>query len=158
MKRLPLASISLLALGALAIAQTISVPQRTVLTQTDLIQVIPGGIPSAQSVYSTPEQITNVAGYYKAATTTGFTYTFTNAVTYAALRPAGTLAAGYVILAPTPSDGSRNCVFTTQTITAFYVAANTGQSINNAFAGTALSANTGACYLYGASNATWDRS
>jgi hypothetical protein len=61
-----------------------------------------------------------------------------------------------VVLAAAPSDGARECIFTSgAAITTLVVAANTGQTINNAV--TSLSANTGACYLFSRSNLTWDR-
>ncbi len=146
-----------------AIAQTITVPQVPpggIHPTTDLIQVLPAGRPSAQSVYATPSQITGTFGYYKSAASspaTGFTYTWGQNVTYASFTPSGTLAAGYFTLAAAPSDGQRNCAFTTGTITAAYVAANTGQSVNAALSATSISANTGFCYIYSAANATWDR-
>ena len=144
------------ALAAIAIAQSVSVPSRGVITQADLIQVIPNGAPSAQSVYNTIPQITNVSGYYKSVPLTGWTYTFTSGVTFAAFNPAGTLATGFIYLSPSPSDGTRNCIFSTQAYTALTLYAASGQTLNNAV--TSLSANTSACYLYSASNLTWDRS
>lgn len=94
--------------------------------------------------------------YFKVVAGTGFSYTFGNYQSEMIFRPAGTLAAGYVTMAPAPVDGARQCVFSTQEITAFYANANTGQSINNAV--TALAANTRYCYTYSQSNLTWDRS
>lgn len=94
--------------------------------------------------------------YTKVAAGTGFSYTFVNFQADMLFEPAGTLAAGYVTAAPTPTDGAQECVFSTQAITAFYWAANVGQTINNAI--TALSANTRVCYRYSIGNATWDRS
>lgn len=144
-------------LAGAALAQSISIPVVAVVNPTDLIPIVPLGQPQAQSFYMTAQQITSQSGYYKSAPATGFTYTFGNTTTNASFRPAGTIAAGYVTLAPAPSDGDKACLFSSQQITALYIAANTGQSINNAINGSTLSANTGACYLYGVSNATWDR-
>ena len=164
LKKILIASgVGFLALTGIALSQSPTLPYVTtggVHPTTDAIQIVPNGQPSAQSQFVHPSQITGTYGYYKSAASspaTGFTYTFGANVTYASFTPSGTLAAGYFTLAAAPSDGQRNCIFTTQTITAAYVAANTGQSINAALAGTALSANTGICYLYGASNLTWDR-
>ncbi len=154
-------AIAFLGITGLALSQ--SAPQVSVLHPTDLIQVIPFGQPSAQSFYATPPLITNQYGYYKGTPGAGFAYTVGTNVTYTAFNPSGTLTSGYVTLPANPSDGTRTCVFTTQTITAFYVAANTGQSITSAggfssgVTSTALSINTGACWLYSVSNATWDR-
>ena len=94
--------------------------------------------------------------YTKAVPSTGFSLTFGNFQKDMALNPSGTLAAGYVTMAPAPVDGTRACIFSTQIITALYVSANTGQSINNA--ATSLAANVRICYLYSKSNTTWDRS
>ena len=153
---LAVAGAALLGVGGYIVAQVIVVPQVATLNpNNDVIQVIPNGAPAANEVYATPALITNVYGYYKSVPATNFVYTFTKNVTFAAFNPSGTLAALSAYLAPNPSDGARNCIFSTQTVTAAYVYANTGQSINNAV--TALVANTGVCYLYSASNTTWDR-
>lgn len=151
---------ALLGVVGYVVAQTIPVPQvTTVNPNNDLIQVVPNGSPGAAEVYAVPALVTNVAGYYKSIPTTNNVYTFGTNVSYAAFRPAGTLAAMSVYLAANPSDGARNCMFTTQTVTSFNVFANNAnQSINSAILAAALSANTIACYTYGASNATWDRS
>ena len=151
---------ALLLLGAFAgyaLAQTVIVPQVSTLNpNADAIQVIPNGAPQVGNKYAPPALLTNVYGYYKGgAVTTGFVYTFGQNVTYAQFAPSGTLAWGYFYLAAAPSDGARNCLFSTQTLTGATVYANTGQSINNAV--TSVTANTGVCYLYSASNATWDR-
>lgn len=123
------------------------------LISTDLIQVYRSG--TAAITYASPAQITSQSGYYKSAPATGFTFTFGNSQTSAALRPSGTLSTGTVTLAPSPSDGARECIFSTQTITTLTVNASAGQTIDDAV--TTLAANTEACYLYSLSNTTWDR-
>lgn len=160
--------VAALALGGLAYAQ-VSLPKvqnGSIIQGTDLIQIIPQGQPSAQNFYVSPNQLAGTFGYYKSAASApaaGFAYTVGPNVIYSSFTPSGTLASGYVTLPAAPNDGQRACVFTTQTITAFYVAANTGQSITSAggfssgTTSTALSANSGACWLYGSSNTTWDR-
>lgn len=140
--------------GAPAFAQ-VTLPTLPSIGPTDLFQDIPGGQPGPGWVFVTGAQLTSQYGYVKRVPLTGFTLTFGNSQSYLALNPAGTLATGTVTLAPAPSDGAKECIFTTQTITSLTVSANTGQSINNAV--TTLSANTGVCYLYSASNTTWDR-
>ena len=147
-----------LAIAGLAVAQTNTLPQVSKLSPTvDLIQVIPRGQPSAQSQYAPASMVTNAYGYYKgpSATLTGFSYTFAPNVTYAVFNPAGTIAAGTITLAANPSDGARNCFFTLNIVSSLTVNANTGQSINNA--ATAATAAGTQCYLYSASNLTWDR-
>lgn len=157
------AGVGFLALTGVVMSQVPFVPTVPTTHQNDLVQIIPNGAPSAQSVYATPAQITNAPGYYKSVPATGFTYQWGPAVTFAAFNPAGTLAAGYMTLASNPSDGSRNCVFSTQTVTLLYICAtSTGvgncvqTGVNNPV--TTLAANTSACYTYSLSNATWDRS
>lgn len=146
-------AVALFALAA--VAQTISIPQQSSVGSSDLIQVIPNGNPRVGNVYVKPAQLTSQSGYYKSAPATGFTFTFGNSQSFAAFAPSTTLSTGTVTLAPSPSDGARECIFTTNTITTLTVSANTGQSINNAV--TTLSANTNACYLFSLSNLTWDR-
>ncbi len=155
-KTLVAAVIGVLAFIGIAISQTISVPQVTVLNPTDLFQVVPLGQPSAANVYSTPSLITSQFGYQKYGATVSGTYTFQANQGYIVLHNGTTVSSVTIVLAAAPSDGARQCVFSTDIVTTLVVAANTGQSINNAV--TSLSANTGACYLFSKSNLTWDRS
>lgn len=151
-----LAAVGLLAFGTAVIAQ-VNAPQVATINPTaDRIQVVPNGQPSAQSVFASPAQITAVKGYYRSAPTSLFNFTFGNAQSLAAFDPAGTLAYGYVTLAPNPSDGTEACFFSTAAITTLYVAANTGQTLSDAV--TTLAANARNCYLYAQSQATWYRS
>ena len=94
--------------------------------------------------------------FTKAVPSTGFSLTFGNFQHEIVLAPTGTLAAGYVTFAPNPPEGTRQCVFSTQIITAFYPTANAGQTVNNA--ATAMTANGRICYTYSLANTTWDRS
>jgi hypothetical protein len=59
-------------------------------------------------------------------------------------------------MAPTPSDGTEACVFSTAAITTLYLTANTGQTLSDAV--TTLAANARNCYVYAKSAATWYRS
>lgn len=162
------AGVGFLALSTAVLSQ-VFVPVLTVFGQTDLIQVIPNGSPSAQSQYATIPSVTNVTGYYVSTPVTNFTYTFTNGVTQAVFTPAGTLALGYTTLAQTPSDGTQNCIFSSTAFTALNVCSavtGTGQipttcTTSNIVGGvTSLSANATACYLYkatGVAAGTWYR-
>jgi len=161
MKRIPL--IGFLLLVGLAVFGAIA-PVRQAVSQagwqalltmisTDKIEVNRFG--SAIRNYATPPMITSQSGYAKYTPITGFSYTFGNYQSWMALNPSGTVSAGTVVLGPSPSDGARECVFTTNTVTSLTLNANTNQSINNAV--TTLLADTGACYLYSLSNKTWDR-
>lgn len=140
--------------SAVAIAQVISVPTQATIGTTDLIQVVPGGVPSAGNAYVTPAQISGAPGYTKTVPLTGFNLTFTNSQVWMLLYPAGTLATGTITTAPNPSDGQRECIRSSQTQTALTFTANTGQTIGTAL--TALTAGTAVCYTFSKSNATWD--
>lgn len=149
------AAIGFIGLSGAVLSQ--SAPVVPFLHPTDLIQVVPFGQPSAGNQYATPPQLTNQFGYYKSganAASTG-TYTFGPNVTYAMFENSGTLAGFYTTLAANPADGALNCSFAIGALTIFGVAANTGQSINNAV--TTLGALGSVCYMYSLSNATWDR-
>lgn len=142
--------------GAAVIAQVIPVPQVPTVGTTDLIQIIPRGQPTAQSVYATPQQINGVVGYVNGGiAVTAWTYTMLNSQTNYFIQPAGTLATGVLTMAPNPSDGQRACFLSTQTQTAITWTANTNQTMNNApTAGVAM---TPACMQYSLASATWYR-
>ena len=94
--------------------------------------------------------------YTKRVPGTGWNYTAGNFESRMMFRPTTTVAAGYVTMAANPVDGGELCIFTTQTITAFYPTANTGQTLEDAV--TTLAANAHVCYTYSIANATWNRS
>ena len=128
--------------------------------------VFPFGVPTDRGINGTIGDVNsggmapvngNLSYTKRGATVgTGFSYTFANWQRNMLFAPSGTLASGYVTLAPAPIDGGEACVFSTQIVTAFYIAANAGQTINNA--ATALTANGSVCYTYSKANTTWDRS
>jgi hypothetical protein len=157
-KTLIAGGLGLLAFVGIAISQTISVPQVSILNPTDLFQVIPLGQPTASNVYATPSLITAQNGYQKAspATFAGNGYTFAANQTYLVLTNASVIANMSVTLAAAPSDGAKECVFSQNGVTAFQIIVASGQTIHNAV--TTLAAATGVCYVYSASNLTWDRS
>lgn len=155
-RRILAAAAGFLVLGGIALAQVSSPQVSTIHPTTDLVQVVPNGQPSAQSVYATPAQITATRGYYKSVPASSFTFTFGNSQSVASFKPAGTLAYGYITFAANPSDGTEACFFSTGAVTTLYLSANTGQTLADAV--TAATANTRYCYLYGLSNATWNRS
>ena len=166
LKKIMLAvGVGFLALSGAVLSQVITLPQVAIITPTDLIQIIVRGQPNVQSQYVSPQKISNTYGYYKSPASqpgSGFVYTFANNVTYASFTPSGTIAYGYMVLNAAPSDGTRNCMFSTATITTLYVCTvSNGQTCTTTGinAGvTTLAANATACYLYSATNQTWDRS
>lgn len=159
--RLSKLKLSLIAAGvgflglSTAVLSQVFAPTVSIINPTDLIQIIPLGSPSAQSQYVSPALLVAQQGYYKSAPVSGFTFTYGNSQRTAAFNPAGTLAYGYVTFSPAPSDGAEQCFFSTQAITTLYLSANTNQTLTSAV--TTLAANGRDCYLYSASNATWNR-
>lgn len=131
-----------------------SLPKVQSVGPTDLIQVIPGGVPGVQSQYATAALTNGIQGYQVVVPLTAFSLTFNNGQMWFLLQPAGTLATGTITMQPNPGDGQRACVRSTQTQTAITITANTGQTIGGT-AVTALVANTTVCWTYQASVSTW---
>ena len=149
------AAVGFLALSGAVLSQVVTLPQVPIINPTDLMQIIVKGQPTAQSSYATPSQITSQQGYYKSIPSSLFTFTFANNQSVADFVPSGTLAYGYITLAPSPSDGAQECFYSKSAITTLYLSASAGQTLNDAV--TTLAAVTKNCYLYSASNLTWDR-
>ena len=153
-----------------AIAQSITLPQvPTVNPTADRVQVIPNGQPSSQSVYASPSELratsltvkttpTSAPGTGTGAYAVGYVSYFSNYQTDLILSGATTMSYAYVVFAPAPSDGAQECVFSKPAVTTltFVFVNGTGQAANNA--ATSLSANSRTCFIYSASNLTWDRS
>lgn len=155
MKKILLGALAALIVSSgIVLAQPIPVPQVSRINPNDLMQVLPGGQPQAQSQYATPAQITSQLGYVKASPLTGFTYTFGNSQSDLVLTHPSTIAAGTVVFASAPSDGAKECVFAQNTVTTLTLSAP-GQTINNAV--TTIAALARVCYLFSISNLTWDR-
>ena len=84
--------------------------------------------------------------------TTGFSYTFSTYNTLI-MNPAGTLATGTITMPASPSDGMVVSFSTTQQISALTVAANTGQTLNNAL--TKIVAGQSMSYVYRSASTAW---
>lgn len=158
-----IAVIALMVVGAIASAQSVLPLVANVNPTADRVQIIPNGQPSAQSVYATPAEAANLSVYYKSAAVvssglaaSAYTHVFGNYEQYATFNVNGSaITYLYLQTAPAPNDGARECAFSVPGVTTLYWTANTGQTIDNAI--TSISAATGACYVYSASNLTWDR-
>lgn len=164
-----LALLAITIAGGIGLAQTIAVPQVTIVNPTDLFQIVPYGLPRAGNQYAVPAQITSQSGYYKAAwVVTGtpaaglpyasYTYQFGNSTSFFDVTQSGAVSALYVYLAQAPSDGDRDCMYAqggTWLLGLYLSSPGTGQTLDNGV--TALTAATQVCYLYSASNTTWDR-
>jgi len=133
--------------------QPIPVPYLGNTTQTDAIPDVPGGRPNAQQYFVTPGQIAGAPSYVYNVPVTAFALTFANNQDWFILNPAGTLATGAVTFAPNPSDAQRECVVSSQIVTAMTFTANTGQTVVGA--PTALAVGTAVCFTYVQSLATW---
>lgn len=147
----------LIGFGAAAWGQvSLYPPLQSVVNPTDVVQIVPGGIPTAQSRYVIPAQITSQMGYQKVSPVTGFTYTFGNSQSIILFTGSVTPLAGTVTFAAAPSDGANECIFAQGGISTLNLAAGaTGQTIRNAVA--ALAATTKVCYAYSAIDGNWDR-
>lgn len=157
MKKFAIAGIlSAVLLAGAALAQVATLPIVSSIGASDLIQIVPGGQPSPQSQFVSPQAIAGVPGYVKAVPLTAFSLTFGNTQSWLLLKPAGTLATGTITTAPNPSDGQRECMRSTQTQTALTLTANTGQTITSAI--TAMTANTTYCYTFSKVDGAWDPS
>lgn len=152
--------LGILAIAGVALAQ--AVPQVQTLNPTaDRIPVVPNGAPGPGNVYASPAEINATSQYVKATftgtgTTTGYSNTFGNYQTRLTLDANATIGYNYVTFAPIPSDGAEECVFSTGAVTSLWLAASSGQTLNDA--ATTLTANQRVCYLYSKSNTTWSRS
>lgn len=143
------------ALASLAAAQIVATTTVNI-APSDLIGVVKGGNPSAQTQFATAQQINGVIGYSdQGVLATAQSLTFGNSTQEILARSSGTIAALTLTASAQPGDGQLNCYFNTQTTTAITWNANTGQSISGA--PTAGVANTKACMIYEAASATWYR-
>lgn len=154
-------------MAAAALAQTqvpvggggalFSVPFLQTVGPNDAIQDIQNGYPTTGNTYVSPQQIAGAPGYTKTIATTGFSQTFANGQEYILLYPAATLATGTITTEASPvSDGQRECIRSSQIVTALTLTANAGQTINSP--ATALAAGTSVCWTFSLSNSTWDPS
>jgi hypothetical protein len=159
MKRLRILVLALAGFLGLSVALA-QVPQITIIGNhlaPDLMQVIPNGVPNAQSQYCQWNCITNVYGYYKNGTgTQNQTYSTGANLSYVTWANASAISYLYLYLPTAPLDGAKNCYFSIGAVTAMTMYAGlTTQTLNNAI--TAMSANTQYCFLYSVSNTAWDR-
>lgn len=157
LKKSYLAGLAVLAGFGLSVAIAQVPSTVSIINPTDLVQVIPGGAPSAQSRYAYPKQLTSQMGYQKRSPATGFSYTFGNSDSLIVLTHSTTLAQGTITFAAAPSDGAQECVYAQNIVTALGLAAGASdQTVTNAV--TTIAAAAQVCYLYSLSDKTWTRS
>lgn len=156
-KSLIAAAAVLVGFGGAVLAQSVSVPQVSIINTDDLVQVLPHGKPSARSVYSTPNLLNSVRGYQVKSPATGFSYTFGNSDSLIVLTHSTTIAQGTITFASAPSDGAQECIYAQNIVTTLGLAAGSNSAtINNAV--TTIGAAANICYIYSLSSNVWNRS
>jgi hypothetical protein len=143
---------ALLAAGGLAVAQNAGQFMASPVG-TEAVQIYPSN--TAATVYANVTQLRDSSGYSQQTPLTGFSITVPAGASVLQLTPAGTLATGTIITPAAPVDGQRLQIFSTQTITALTITANTGQTLNSTV--TTLAANGNVEFIFKASNTTWFR-
>lgn len=107
------------------------------------------------AAYKLLRTVTDYASASRQVPTNGFSITYAVGIQVLTLDPAGVLATGTVTMPTQPYDGQRVEGSTTQTITAFTLSPNTGQTVKNA--PTTLAAGSGYAYYYNLPLTTWYR-
>lgn len=98
-----------LAFGGLAVAQTIAVPLVTSMSNTDVVQVVPKGVPSAGNLYATALQL---RAWILGQNTTGGTPTLTTTTSVCGGSTATILGSNYAFAVTEGSTASTSCVIT----------------------------------------------
>jgi len=152
---------SLLALGGVLLSGEMAQAQSTIPTVVavnpgDLMQVIPNGVPSAQSKYGNVPVVTGVHGYSKLGIiSTGSTFAYTNSIEFMIAQASSTTAAVTLTTSPNPGDGQHECYLNKATTTSLTVSAGAASQTVDASVATAGVANTPACWTFDAATATW---
>jgi hypothetical protein len=155
--------VSALVIGALglgyAVAQTVPVPKVSAVNATaDLVQIIPGGVPTSQSKYATVAQTTAISGYKDLGTvSTDPAYTATTGVWNVFSHATGTVTAVTLTTPASPGDGQRLCYYNDHTTTTLTFTANTGQTIDSNVVAAGV-ANIPACIVYNGTTLAWKNS
>lgn len=118
------------------------------------VQIYPPG--TAANVYVSVASLRDGRMWVFSAPTTGFTITMTDLQSIVSLNPAGTLAAGTIVLPPTLTDGKTVSVFSSQTITALTLSTSNSATFVPA-APTTLAQNTQIEFVYDKANNQWHR-
>jgi hypothetical protein len=106
-------------------------------------------------LYSLVKSLVTYSGSVVQVPLTGFNITIGSTQNVLTLNPAGTLAAGTVIMPSSPVDGLSVEIASTKTISSFTLSANAGQTLLNA--PTSLAAGVGVGFYYNAALTTWFR-
>ena len=99
---------------------------------------------------------TGVESYQKSAVTSSFTVSFVSGQSEMVLTNSGLVSGGTINFYAHPYDGQMSCIYSQGGVAATVtLSAASPQVINNTV--TALSAATRYCWIFSASNSTWDR-
>lgn len=146
-----------------AIAQTYPPPFVQSLNQAaDAVPIVSGGRPQAPSYYATPAQLDSVYGYIKqsqAESSGALTVTLGNSVSYLLLTGSQLTSGTVTINFPggaTPNDGQKFCLRSVSGVTSGATIAYGPSGPTFTTTPTSLTAATSYCYLFSASNSTWD--
>lgn len=120
----------------------------------ELVQVYPPN--TAAIAYMSTSSLRDGRFYVYNVPLTGFSITMTVDQSAVSLNPAGTLAAGTIIMPPTTVDGKIVTIYTTQTITALTLSTSNSATFAPA-AVTTLAANATVGYVYDKANNQWHR-
>ena len=141
------------ALGLLAGAALAQVPGLFIAAPvgSEQINVLNGG-PQITTILLS--QARDAVGFSKQSPTSG-TVSFSSYQSQMQIGGGTTISTLTIDLTLLPFNGQVNCFYTKPAITTLTLTAAAGQTLNDAV--TSASATTRYCYLYSASNTSWDR-
>jgi hypothetical protein len=146
-------SIAVLAAIGFALAQPAGVPGLYLASPTGSEQINVLGLgPQIETINL--RQARDARGYIKSAATSG-TIVFGSGTSFVFLSDSSTISTLTLDLTVAPADGQQNCFYGVSAISTLTMTAASGQTLNNGL--TSTSAGTRYCWLYSASNMTWDR-
>lgn len=126
------------------------------LLGNELVQIYSSTNNTAAITYTTTANLRDGRMWVYQAPLTGFTLALTVAQSAVSLNPAGTLAAGTVVMPATGFDGKTMTLFSTQAISSLTLSTTNSATFVPA-AVTSLSANSPVGYVYDLSNNQWHR-
>lgn len=138
-----------------SVAQSANQIIRTLLG-TEIVQVQSQTNRTAAISYTTVGNLRDGRGWLYQAPLTGFSITMTVSQSVVSLNPAGTIAAGAIVLPPTLDDGKIVTIFSSAAITALTLSTSNSATFVPAVI-TALTAGQSVSYVYDLANNQWHR-
>jgi hypothetical protein len=149
------AALLLAAIGGYAFSQNANQVINTLLGN-ELVQIQSATNSTAAISYTTVANLRDGRQWLYNVPVTSFTITMSVAQSVVSLNPAGTLAAGTIVMPATGFDGKTVTLFSTQTISALTLSTTNSATFVPA-AITTLTANTPISYVYDLANNQWHR-